>query len=76
MALRHFARGVMLIAVLCPSFYFVRMQQAIRAAFNREAAWATFTVPFKKYAARLRDIVLRVGIADGVASDAGMESDL
>ncbi|KAJ2683227.1 hypothetical protein IWW39_005614 [Coemansia spiralis] len=76
MALRHFARGVMLIAVLCPSFYFVRMQQDIRAAFNREAAWATFTVPFKKYAARLRDIVLRVGIADGVASGAGMELDL
>ncbi|KAJ1924894.1 hypothetical protein GGI09_001417 [Coemansia sp. S100] len=74
MTVRHFAHSVMLITVLCPKFYFLSVDRDIRAAFNREVAWAMCTAPFAKHAARLRNIVLGVGIADEEESDAGMDS--
>ncbi|KAJ2552599.1 hypothetical protein GGH95_005758, partial [Coemansia sp. RSA 1836] len=70
MPVRHLAQGVMLITALCPSLCFVRVNPDIRAAFNREVAYAVLVTSFKKYAKRLQSILLDVGVAREDASDA------
>ncbi|KAJ2870447.1 hypothetical protein GGH93_005563 [Coemansia aciculifera] len=71
---RHLARSVMLIAVLCPNFSMVRVDQDTRVAFGREVAWAALRTPFDNYATRLLRFMSNMDNEDGEASDAGMDS--
>ncbi|KAJ2327749.1 hypothetical protein GGH92_009996, partial [Coemansia sp. RSA 2673] len=56
-SIKHLARSVMLITVLCPRFSFACLSLGIREAFSREVAWTALTTPFMKHAERLKTIV-------------------